>query len=576
MLDKNKVYRFNKNNGKLYFYDIETKERGLATTEEYQELRSQEIKEAKEEIEKLKNRILFVTAMIIIILSFKKNQYSNYEKLETSITCLLNENDKSQILNNKVKEYINNKIIYNKKEYEQVYNYLFASCSDIIKPDDLIGIFEIISRDISYHQKENPFIYSCMQSILQLNNSKYSGDMSLSIISDILGKERTVYLILTNQETRMRKELMHKLQLSEREIIDFLFDLKNLNRLSQNKYDFSNYSNITQRIIESSVKIPVEKMLLRKIVGLNKKEFIPARNFLNSIENDYPVCIKNDYFNSVIIVVDKNFEYYDSLPTILNTHINNTIESQYNEENALLPQYFQDKMTKETEAFVAHHLSNIDLNFRKYNIHVRNLIVGLKNRDTQSFKRLLDTYFNIWLKEEIDEKSITELIVFLKYMSFEIEREEENQIAWNYLLNNFVANVKEACQNQNKSEYISLINQKDLILYYNEFNYIFQEIQFPSYEIHPNIKSNEAYWEIVIPKEEKDVVPTIKIINHDNTSRIVELNEFTILEMNRNNESYDIYNLIKKPEEKEIEVSVSLNKYLETKNKNVERLKYLR
>ena len=108
--EKRIIYRVNKNNQKLYRYDLKTKERRLATKEECERYEERIVSEIENKIK----FAFFAVMASVVFLHAGKNGYTNADKLMVRLECLLNNEDETKILWKELNGFIQNNIIYNK------------------------------------------------------------------------------------------------------------------------------------------------------------------------------------------------------------------------------------------------------------------------------------------------------------------------------------------------------------------------------------------------------------------------------------------------------------------------------
>lgn len=562
--EKRIIYRVNKNNQKLYRYDLKTKERRLATEEECERYEERVTKE----IENKMKIAFFAFIASTIFLHTGKNGYTNADKLMIRLECLLNSEDGTQILWKELNNFIQNNMIYNKQEYTIAYQYLIENNTEMLSVKDLSRIIEVVSRDIFYNQENHPLIADCIKSIVAGSNGNFEGNIRLSIISDILGSDTVTYLLLTNQEEVLYKCLRMKLGLKEEELASFLTDLEALNRLS-NKESIGNYrySDNTKSIIASYVTIPIEKKLLKDYMDYPNIEpkFIPVGSFLSRKEILYPVCVKNEYLSTTTINVYKDITDNYKVSDLLTTNIQKNTKN-YNEEESLIGQFLKKGM-KDQEV-PKEWLQDLEQFLISQKIDINTLVFGLEKRDPRSLQLFLDSYLTWFSKKEIDVSSMCELNYTIQSLQ---NKKEESMLNYRYfreMLEWFQKETIEICKKQEKEEYKYLINKGQIIFKESEVPIY---LLFNTYETKQNATDDKTHWEIVIPIEDREIKPNIRIKYTDGRKEEKDFDSFRNDWEVIQTDQYIIYSTRKQEDENIIGPYITIKDYLETKRKGKER-----
>ncbi|MCI8574872.1 MAG: hypothetical protein HFI09_00190 [Bacilli bacterium] len=475
-----------------------------------------------------------------------KNNFSNWDETRIKIQNALDSDGNLGLVQYEIMSYIENNKQIDKESFETIYNYFFIKYKKEIDSSDIRNIIDLISKDYYTILTQNTLLNDCFSSIINAQEHKYSGSIRLSIICDILGKEETIYLLLTNQEQTVYDRLKQKLNVTEEEFQDFLVDLNKLNEIS-NGIPVGNYNfyAITKTIISKYSKVSIEKTLLMKMLEeQTMQEFIPVGSFFTRTMSDYPLRINNRYMKESEILVNQSLSQIEDLPNIATTIFQNK-------------RFYMDEDLSTIISF----LPNCS----------EKLVYGLQNNDTRSIQFFLDKYIENLFSKDISLNEVCEINTILEYLK-KIHLNAKVPVTFK---DNFENSTKSVFVFKGKENYSFLINKESI-----EFEKILGHIQkqlpttiyYPCYEAKEDSESKDISWIIQIPKEDSDIIPIVLIQDEFGQVKTVLwedlVNEAKIIE-DENNVTYYINGI----ENGRIAVAISIDEYLKVKDKSISRRK---
>lgn len=569
-MKKTRVYRLNKN-GKLYYYDEETKKIGQASKKEKKDYAEQLKKEIIHDIKKTGYTALFLTVLGVGLLK-KTNGYSNYQMVKTSIECFLDNESENQIICDEILSYIK---IYKKEEYLPIYRYIVANYKYRLNLMDMRKIFELLKQDYETIIQKNNLVSDCIQSIASSEKEDYTGNIRLSIICDIVGKDEAIYLLLTNQEEKLINLIHEKTGITIDKVKILLLDLMKLNCTPNNTKDLDNYVyfDITEKIIDTYDSIPLEKELLLSRIQNKEVNFIPVGSFLSRGKDEYPIKVMNDTLNTVINVPSKTLP--ENIPNVLNRITNDFFESSLSSNSEILTlisylqnkspmmEYYYNNLSKKEKKEYIYGISNF---YQTIDINLKWIIYGIEKNDEQAIITYLKIYLDILNRSDIDLYRICEINHILKYFE---TKEYENDLQ-KETIKRILAEFKEEIQNNfafyGYEEYNSLVGKNDVTFTIKDNLYqIPQIIDYKIFKVKYDNDSNEFYWKVEIPKEDNDITPALLVSYKDGSVKYVNFNDFFANAKIVETDKFVIYE--KRVEGEEIEVFNIIEEYLQQKRK---------
>lgn len=568
-MKKTRVYRLNKN-GKLYYYDEETKKIGQASKKEKKDYAEQLKKEIMHDIKKTGYTALFLTVLGVGLLK-KTNGYSNYQMVKTSIECFLDNESENQIICDEILSYIK---IYKKEEYLPIYRYIVANYKYRLNLMDMRKIFELLEQDYETIIQKNNLVSDCIQSIVSSEKEDYTGNIRLSIICDIVGKDETIYLLLTNQEEKLIDLIHEKAGITIDKVKILLLDLMKLNSTLNSTKNLDNYVyfDITERIIDTYDSIPLEKELLISCIQNKEVNFIPVGSFLSRGKYEYPIKVMNA-LNTVINVPSKTLP--ENIPNVLNRITNDFLESSLSSNSEILTlisylqnknpmmEYYYNNLSENEKKEYIYGISNF---YQTIDINLKWIIYGIEKNDEQAIITYLKIYLDILNRRDIDLYRICEINHILKYF----ETKEYKNDLQKETIKRILTEFKEVIQNNfafcGYEEYNSLVGRNDVTFTIKDNLYqIPQIIDYKIFKVKYDNDSNEFYWKVEIPKEDNDITPALLVSYKDGSVKYVNFNDFFANAKIIENDKFVIYE--KRVEGEEIEVFNIIEEYLQQKRK---------
>ncbi len=580
MENKNRIYRVNKKDNRLYYYDKNTKKRGLASKEELLAYKKELQEELKKEMKIIGFSILFLYGAGHF-LTKEIDGYTNIQAVKTRIECFLDRENQPEILDEEINNYLKR---FQKEEFIPIYNYLMEHYASRLTVSDMRKTFALFSNDYQALTQENNLVSDCINSITAAKNKEYIGNIRLSIICDIVGEEDAIYWLLTNQEDMVINCLQEKTGRSKDEIKCFLLDLSRLNKVIQNMDVNKNYEyySVSKALVSTYDRVPIEKELLLSLMLKEEPDFIPVGSFQTRKNDLYPVRIVKDPLNSTVIEVPKSINSASDIQKIFDIMAINACKEaiESNHETVTLLSYLERTSSSmfsyydnlESDKIKQSYITYLNDYLMKKSIDLNTLLYGIENKDEKAIFTYLEAYIRTFENSEVSIKRICEVNHIIEYFQKQASLEKgEKKIYLRQLLNEFQNVIVEDLELGNAEEYKSLVGRDDV-----KFERIDNKTQLPQQINYKVIKvksekAEEYFWEVKIPKSDIEITPILLVYYPDGTVKLENFNAFFINAKITETDSYIKYE--KRADGEEIFIYNFLETYLEKKRKGIQRKK---